>query len=126
MCGRCGVDNDSLIIWGIIKGVSPLIKIIRAGKRRKNPPLYLPPFSKGGEGRGIDRLIRKSNFFHFRRKMLKYKKLYRREMMDSETVNRSVRSWEAHAVWGDTFGLRRKLFKELGLYEKQEFSGIRE
>ncbi|MBU2567510.1 MAG: reverse transcriptase/maturase family protein [Elusimicrobia bacterium] len=59
------------------------------------------------------RLLRKSNFFYFRHRLLKLRKLYHQKRISIEKITQSVRSWVAHVSWGDTWGLRTKLFREI-------------
>jgi hypothetical protein len=40
---------------------------------------------------------------------------YRAGEIDLERLNRSVRGWVAHAAHGDTWGLRRSLFRQVRL-----------
>ncbi|PIV53633.1 MAG: RNA-dependent DNA polymerase [Elusimicrobia bacterium CG_4_10_14_0_8_um_filter_37_32] len=61
----------------------------------------------------IYRLVRKSNFFYFRHKLLKLRKLYYQNKINTGKVTQSIQSWIAHASWGDTWRLRTKLFNEI-------------
>ena len=58
------------------------------------------------------RLLRKSNYFHFRRRLGRMRRQYVRGRLSVAGALRRVRSWIAHASWGDTGGLRRKAFAE--------------
>ncbi|OIO75506.1 MAG: hypothetical protein AUJ85_02780 [Elusimicrobia bacterium CG1_02_37_114] len=59
------------------------------------------------------RLLKKENFFYFRRKLVKLRNLYRKKVINIQKISNSILSWIAHVSWGDTWGLRTKLFNEL-------------
>ncbi|MFH0796271.1 MAG: reverse transcriptase/maturase family protein [Candidatus Omnitrophota bacterium] len=58
------------------------------------------------------RLLKKQNFFHYRRHLKCLHKLYTEGNLSFAKLKQSVDSWVAHVRWGDTWGLRKKLFAE--------------
>lgn len=58
------------------------------------------------------RLLRKSNYFHFRRRLRHLRAQWRAGRLTIAGVMLSVRGWIAHASWGDTWGLRLRAFAE--------------
>ncbi|MBI4679124.1 MAG: hypothetical protein HY748_16230 [Elusimicrobia bacterium] len=56
------------------------------------------------------RLLRRSNVSRFRRRLRGFGEGLQSGKRTIDSVSRSVRSWVAHASWGDTRGLRRRLF----------------
>jgi len=60
-------------------------------------------------------LLRPKNVRHFMKKLRKQQKMLARGKITQKELKESVRSWIAHAVHADTFGLRRKLFASANL-----------
>lgn len=60
-------------------------------------------------------LLRPKNVRHFMKKLRKQQKSLASGKITQKEFEESVRSWIAHAVHADTFGLRRKLFASANL-----------
>jgi retron-type reverse transcriptase len=58
------------------------------------------------------RLLARGNAGRARRRFRKMRDSYSRGLLAPAEVTRSVGSWVAHAVWGNTFRLRRKILAE--------------
>ncbi|MBI4677871.1 MAG: group II intron reverse transcriptase domain-containing protein [Elusimicrobia bacterium] len=59
------------------------------------------------------RLIRKTSFFHFRRKLRRNIAQWRAGLLAAGRFKACAAGWVAHASWGDTWGLRRNLLAEI-------------
>ena len=61
------------------------------------------------------RRLRRSSIRRFVQRFRRQRKAYRRGELPLEELNTSIRSWIAHAAHGDTWRLRRRLFKDYPL-----------
>ena len=61
------------------------------------------------------RLIRKSNVKRFRRKLRRFQKDYASGRMQFIEINQRIQSWVGHAIWADSYNLRRELFSNFVL-----------
>ncbi len=59
------------------------------------------------------RLLRRENINRANRRFRQLQAEYGKGNIPLEKVSQSVRSWVAHASWADTYGLRKKIFREL-------------
>lgn len=59
------------------------------------------------------RRLLKRSFFHFRRVFRRKAAACRAGTLPLGKLSQSARSWAAHAAWGATMGLRKKLFSEV-------------
>jgi hypothetical protein len=58
------------------------------------------------------RRLRKTAGYHYRRVLFRLARARREGRATPGAVAASFRSWSAHAAWGATFGLRRKIADE--------------
>ena len=59
------------------------------------------------------RLVRKSNIRRFRRKLKRLSQDYREGLIDIKKVRASLMSWIGHVKHANSYGIRRKIFKEV-------------
>jgi hypothetical protein len=58
------------------------------------------------------RLLRKTAGLHYQRVLFRLARLRREGVVPAGTVRHSFESWSAHAAWGATAGLKRRLLAE--------------
>ena len=59
------------------------------------------------------KLLKKSNISMTKRKIENFKKLYKYRYITKEKIAERMGSWCAHAKWGNTYKLRKKIVKDL-------------
>lgn len=110
--------NDKERLWNVYE----MIKKYLSGLGIELHPVKtrILPVNQGAEFLGFrifpeKRLLKKANFFRFRRRLLKMKNFYHKHPKFDiiKKISQSVLSWVSHAKWGDTAKLREKLFNEV-------------
>ena len=67
--------------------------------------------------------LRASNVKVFRKKLIKFKKLYSTGKISQQKIQKSITSWIAHAEHADTYNLRKAIFgKPLGAKNQKEIT----
>ena len=117
---------DDFVILGNDKSRLHKIKsyveeyLARIGLQVHSKKTQIFPVEQGTEFLGFKifpthRRVRKSNYYHFSRRLKRMQRVYHhnRNMNTFRDISQSVRSWIAHVSWGDTWELRKKLFSEV-------------
>ncbi|MFH1824531.1 MAG: reverse transcriptase/maturase family protein [Candidatus Firestonebacteria bacterium] len=107
------LGDDKKKLGEVREKVNEYLSSLRLGLHPKKRQIF--PVEVGCDFLGFrifptHRLIRKSNYFHFRRRLRRLQKLYYKNIISFDKIDKSVRSWIAHVSWGDSWGLRKKLF----------------
>ncbi len=79
----------------------------------KNGVDYLGFHSYLTETEKVIRKIRRSSKKRMKRKIKKFKVKYENREMDYEDIKRSVNSWLGHAKHGNTYNLRKSIYKKM-------------
>ncbi len=59
------------------------------------------------------KLLRKSNLKKFRKKLVVFKKRYKKGLIDGKEILESVNGWFNYAKHGDTYKLRKEIFEDI-------------
>ena len=75
---------------------------------------YVAPAKNGVEFLGFNiypgqRKLRRENIIRFKRRLVRFKKLYDSGLVPLPKISESIRCWCAHAAHGNTYGLRKAL-----------------
>ena len=108
------LSNSKTELWQIRHKIINYLTTLRLSPHPKKNNIF--PLTQGTDFMGYrifptHRRLRKSNIRLFVKRMKKFQREYKEDIVDLQTVNQSVQSWIGHAGHADTWHLRKKLFK---------------
>jgi len=111
----CCFDDSKDYLWEIMAEAVRFMESFRLRIHDEKPVVF--PVTEGLAFLGHRvfpgyRLLKKDNIHRFRRKMKGWQRDYSSGRMEWEDIRNRVQSWNAHALFSDTYRLRQKLFSE--------------